>query len=430
MNKLLVYQASAGSGKTFKLTENYLRLLFSKPDAYKHTLAVTFTNKATEEMKTRILLELHLLADNQPSDYIPIFCDASNPVAVQALRKQAKEILQTILHDYSRFKVSTIDRFFQQIIRSFIREIGLNGNYMLELDNKKVLAETVETMMLQLDDKKHKKLLEWLISLAEQRIESGQNWTFKNDIISLGEEIFKEHYLRFSDELEKVTEKEVLQGYIQSLKEIKKTVQDSLQQKAQQIIALVTSNGLTTSDFKAHTLSIVDAFAGGTIRELTATFLKLKTDTSSFCTKTSKDKDRINTLVNNGLHHLVLDFIHYYESHIVHYNTADVIIKYSNILGIITDIHTCIKENNNENNALLLSDSSNLLHAIINDSDTPFIYEKIGTYLNHYLLDEFQDTSVLQWENFKPLIANSLANGNSNLIVGDVKQSIYRRRSS
>jgi ATP-dependent helicase/nuclease subunit A len=430
MNKLLVYQASAGSGKTFKLTENYLRLLFSKPDAYKHTLAVTFTNKATEEMKTRILLELHLLADNQQSDYIPIFCDASNPVAVKALRKQAKEILQTILHDYSRFKVSTIDRFFQQIIRSFIREIGLNGNYMLELDNKKVLAETVETMMLQLDDKKHKKLLEWLISLAEQRIESGQNWTFKNDIIALGEEIFKEHYLRFSDELEKVTEKEVLHGYIQSLKEIKKTVQDSLQQKAQQIIALVTSNGLTTTDFKAHTLSIIDAFAVGTIRDLTATFLKLETDTSSFCTKTSKDKDRINSLVNNGLHHLVVDFIHHYQSHIVHHNTADVIIKYSNILGIITDIHTSIKENNNENNALLLSDSSNLLHAIINDSDTPFIYEKIGTYLNHYLLDEFQDTSVLQWENFKPLIANSLANGNSNLIVGDVKQSIYRWRSS
>lgn len=430
MNNLLVYQASAGSGKTFKLTENYLRLLFSEPDAYKRTLAVTFTNKATEEMKTRILLELHKLADNQESDYIPIFCDRNNPFDVLALRKKAKEILQTILHDYSRFKVSTIDRFFQQIIRSFIREIGLNNNYILEVDNKKILIETVETMMFQLEDKKHKKLLEWLISLAEQRIESGQNWSFKNEIVTLGTEIFKEHYLRFSSELEKVTEKEFLHDYITSLKNLKKTVKQTLQQKATHILDIIANNGLSTADFKRYTLDALEHFAKNDIRELTATFLKLESDTTAYCTKNSPNKDRINSLVSNGLHELITDFIRTHQSIILQYNTAEVIIKYSNILGIITDIHTCIKENNNENNALLLSDSSNLLHSIINDSDTPFIYEKIGTYIDHYLLDEFQDTSRLQWENFKPLISNSLANGNTNLIVGDVKQSIYRWRSS
>ncbi|HOH74444.1 MAG TPA: UvrD-helicase domain-containing protein, partial [Paludibacteraceae bacterium] len=322
MNNLLVYQASAGSGKTFKLTENYLRLLFSEPDAYKRTLAVTFTNKATEEMKTRILLELHKLADNQESDYIPIFCDRNNPFDVLALRKKAKEILQTILHDYSRFKVSTIDRFFQQIIRSFIREIGLNNNYILEVDNKKILIETVETMMLQLEDKKHKKLLEWLISLAEQRIESGQNWSFKNEIVTLGTEIFKEHYLRFSSELEKVTEKEFLHDYITSLKNLKKTVKQTLQQKATHILDIIANNGLSTADFKRYTLDALEHFAKNDIRELTATFLKLESDTTAYCTKNSPNKDRINSLVNNGLHELIADFIRTHQSIILQYNTA------------------------------------------------------------------------------------------------------------
>lgn len=430
MNKLLVFQASAGSGKTFKLTENYLKLLFDKPDAYRRTLAVTFTNKATEEMKTRILLELHKLADNQKSDYIPIFCDENKLVEVASLRTQAKDILQHILHDYSRFKISTIDRFFQQIIRSFIREIGLNGNYMLELDNEKILTETVETIMLHLDEKKHKKLLDWLITLAEQRIEAGEKWQFKESILSLGRELFKENYLRFSNELEKITDKKYLSDYISTLVQVRDTAITLLQEKAKKALNLIQENGLQVVDFRKYTISKLEPFANGEMVDLTSTFLKLETDTSSYYTKTSKLQKEIIQLVENGLHDMILDFIASYNEQIILFNTADVIIKQSNILGIITDIHASIKENISENNALLLSDSNSLLHGIISDSDTPFIYEKIGTQIDHFLLDEFQDTSLLQWENFRPLIQNSLANGKNNLIVGDVKQSIYRWRNS
>ena len=235
MNNLLLYKASAGSGKTFKLTEKYLEILFKNPDAYKNILAVTFTNKATEEMKNRILMELYKLADNKESKYIEAFCDPTNTKEVKELREKAQHILSTILHDYSRFKISTIDRFFQQIIRSFIREIGLNGNYNLELDNKKVLEETVDEIMLSLDDPKYKDLLKWLVNLAEQKIQNGSRWNFKDDITQLGLEIFKETYQHFSAELqEKITDRTFLQKYIGDLKKLQHTFQSEIQKLAKE----------------------------------------------------------------------------------------------------------------------------------------------------------------------------------------------------
>ena len=431
MNNLLLYKASAGSGKTFKLTEKYLEILFKNPDAYKNILAVTFTNKATEEMKNRILMELYKLADNKESKYIEAFCDPTNTKEVKELREKAQHILSTILHDYSRFKISTIDRFFQQIIRSFIREIGLNGNYNLELDNKKVLEETVAEIMLSLDDPKYKDLLKWLVNLAEQKIQNGSRWNFKDDITQLGLEIFKETYQHFSAELqEKITDRTFLQKYTGDLKKLQHTFQSEIQKLAKEGLDMIHSNGLIAKDFKAHTITPLETFAKGNLRELTITFRKLPEKEENYYTKTTTLKADIQQVVNNGLNDLIEKFISTYDSGIIFYNTADAIIKYIPTLGVLSDINTRIEETNTENNSMLLSESTNLLHSIINSSDTPFVYEKIGTHIDHYLLDEFQDTSALQWENFKPLIENSLADGYTNLIVGDVKQSIYRWRNS
>ena len=130
---LTIYRASAGTGKTHTLTGDYLRMLFAAPDAYRHILAVTFTNKATEEMKNRILSELYLLASGQSSDYTGMLTEAYR-LTEQQLRSRARTTLIRILHDYSAFNVSTIDHFFQQTVRAFVCEIGLPGNYRIEMD--------------------------------------------------------------------------------------------------------------------------------------------------------------------------------------------------------------------------------------------------------------------------------------------------------
>ena len=173
---LTVYRASAGSGKTFRLTGEYIRLLFKDHQNNRHRsiLAVTFTNKATEEMKSRIILELHKLATGKPSDYLSeLMLEYSLPE--EEVRTRAEKIVNTILHDFSSFSISTIDKFFQQVIRAFAREIGVHGGYALELDSNQVLEQAVDTLFFELSSDENKLLLDWLTRFAEEKIEKSEN---------------------------------------------------------------------------------------------------------------------------------------------------------------------------------------------------------------------------------------------------------------
>src|SRR5680860_900233 len=164
---LTVYKASAGSGKTFQLVVEYLKLLLKNPNNYKHILAVTFTNKATNEMKTRILEQLHFLGNNQPSSYLQIL--QNNTFSEKEIRDKAKQVLKNILHDYNRFSINTIDSFTQKIIKSFNRELGISPNFTIELDSDMILQEAVDRMLAKID--KDKKLLQWLKEFSKEKIE-------------------------------------------------------------------------------------------------------------------------------------------------------------------------------------------------------------------------------------------------------------------
>lgn len=171
---LTIYRASAGTGKTHTLTGDYLRMLFAAPGTYRHILAVTFTNKATEEMKNRILSELYLLASGQSSDYTGMLTEAYR-LTEQQLRSRARTTLIRILHDYSAFNVSTIDHFFQQTVRAFVREIGLPGNYRIEMDRDLVLSEAIDGLLSDLDNDEHKDLLEWLLQDSNKKRKNKTN---------------------------------------------------------------------------------------------------------------------------------------------------------------------------------------------------------------------------------------------------------------
>ncbi|MDR2233143.1 MAG: UvrD-helicase domain-containing protein [Tannerella sp.] len=432
---LTIYRASAGAGKTHVLTGEYLQLLFKGVDAHANILSVTFTNKATDEMKRRIIEELHRLSDGQPSSYLAALMSAYRKPE-EAIRRQARAILIRILHDYSKFNICTIDHFFQQTIRAFIRETGINGNYHIEMDKDLVLAESVDNLLSDLDVKENGELLKWLLRFSEDKVERGEEWELRREIKKLANELFKEKYKSYGDKLEKnIADKQTLTEYQNSLYAIKNAAETEAKQLGESGIAILNRHGLLPSDFNGgktrSPMLVFEKWAGGEMKELTSAFLNLPDNIEGCFTKTTKPdiKYAIETAFDGGLNDCIKQAIHFF-TYLTPYHTAKEILRNYYTLGILTDISRHIAQWREEKNRMLIADTNELIDKIINGSDVPFIYEKTGTNIDHFMIDEFQDTSRMQWSNFRPLIKESLAYRHANLIVGDIKQSIYRFRNS
>jgi len=428
---LTIYKASAGSGKTFQLVVEYLKLLLVNPQNYRHILAVTFTNKATAEMKSRILEQLNLLASGQPSKYLAEL-QKGNSLSETAIRQNARVVLKNILHDYNRFSISTIDSFTQRIIKAFNREMGISPNYQLELNNDLILAEATDRLLAKIGD--DKKLLGWLTDFSREKIEENQSQRIESDIQALGKELFKENFqLFFPDDENPAYSRENLEAFAKELNLIKNKFENHLKLLGKKGVALITRSGLTIDDFSNKEKgagSLFSKFETGYLKEISATAKSAAESIDKWYTKSSHKKSEIHALVESKLQPLLIEIVDFIRNNEKQYFTALPVIKQMRMLGILADLKAEISSLLHEKGVLQLSDANLLLSKIIGNSDSPFIYEKTGTWYKHFMLDEFQDTSGLQWNNFKPLIANSLAEGNKNLIVGDVKQSIYRWRNS
>ncbi len=430
--KLLLIKASAGSGKTHRLTGEYLRLLFSAENQYKHTLAVTFTNKATDEMKSRIVKELYTLSSGEKSNYIESLVEEFRVPETQ-IRDKAKSILENILHDYSAFSISTIDRFFQQTMRAFTREMGLSGGYKLELDESFVLAQIIDLMIFELDKPQNKELAGWILDYMKTQIEDGRNWNIKENIGKLAKQLFNEKYKLLSkDAKSNIEDKKQLNNYRKLLLEIIRSWENETKLVAVRAVNIMERFGLTYTDFKHRRNSTFLTFtkiANEEFVDLSDRFLNRADNLEDWISKTSDKRDAIISAYNEGLNNCVKEIISQYDNNLF-YNTAKSILQNYHTLGILNDIRNRLQQYQQENNTLFLSDTTELLNKIISDSDSPFVYEKTGTRIHNYMIDEFQDTSSMQWQNFRPLVKESLDSGQFNLIVGDVKQSIYRWRNS
>ncbi|MFA6751188.1 MAG: UvrD-helicase domain-containing protein [Fermentimonas sp.] len=434
LQHLHIIKASAGSGKTHRLTGEYLHLLFAQPNNHRHILAVTFTNKATDEMKSRIVEELHLLSSGKSSAYLKeLMSDFS--LDELNVRSTAKRILETILHDYSAFSISTIDKFFQQTMRAFTREMGLAGGYNVEVDHSSLLMETVDLMLSELDKPENKQLAEWLLQFMQNSIEDGKSWKIDREVMGLSNQLFNETYKSFTSEEQAIFQnKEHLSEYKKILIRIIKDYENELRKVGVIGVSIINDNSLEPSDFRGGSRSQFFKFvniAKGEIPDMTKTFVEFPDNLEGWYTKkTAADIIiKIENAYKAGLNDCVKRVIDMYKNN-TQYLTAKCILQNYYTLGILNDIKNRLRKLQQENNTLLLSDTTELLNDIISGTDSPFIYEKTGTRITNYMIDEFQDTSRMQWNNFKPLISESLSSGNFNLIVGDVKQSIYRFRNS
>jgi len=435
-----IVKASAGSGKTFRLTQAYLGLLLRSrdPQEYRHILAVTFTNKATGEMKSRILKELDKLARTPEAsgyhdDFVPgVFPDD------HALSQAARQRLGAILHDYSGFSVSTIDRFFQQTLKAFSREIGHFASYQVELDKPALVRESVDRIMDSLtDDKDHKSLIDWLIGSVRDGLSRGERFRLDEHLYEIAESLESESYRELvrSAGLDEKTlySHEHLSALIGACRQIVRDFNEELARSAGAVLELLQQRGIPSNELGVSTkkiLELAETRPGAKVERPSDAFFAACDDPKKwFLAKTA---GRNLSAVGGDMEPLLSALTGLFRDgkRYIVYRTALVIRGQLFALGITGEIRRALTELQQEKNVLSLDDSNDLLREIIDGSDAPFIYEKIGVRYRHFLLDEFQDTSIVQWNNFLPLLRESLASGGEDLVVGDVKQSIYRFRDS
>lgn len=433
MSQLKVIRASAGSGKTYRLTSDYLRLLFRYPKNYKHILAVTFTNKATEEMKTRIIAELFKLSHDINSNHATYLSKEFNLTQTE-IQEKSNIILENILHNYSRFTISTIDSFFQRIVKSFAREAGLQYNFEVELDINNVIEKATDQLLLKLEN--DKTLLEWLVQYAEQRIEEGKNWDFKKEILKLGKELFNEKFNSLDNSFhKKLHEREGLKDFQKQLYAVCNSFESAFKKAGIEGMNIISVHGLEPADFKFGIQSGVGQYflklsMGDEFPFPSKRILDASETLDNWIPKGLEESIKIQSAADAGLFKLLQEVINLYtEKYILYKSAKEVLTSFFN-LGILADLSREVNEYTSRKNIFMLASSGVFLRSIINENDTPFIYEKTGQNIYHYMIDEFQDTSAIQWHNFLPLINNSLSENHECMVVGDIKQSIYRWRNT
>ncbi|MBD8489988.1 UvrD-helicase domain-containing protein [Echinicola sp. CAU 1574] len=425
----VIYKSSAGSGKTYTLTLEYLKLALAYPTAFKGILAVTFTNKATQEMKSRILEELARIKEVvRPDEFLDQELMKYLGLEGEELKLRAKLVLTAILHDYANFSVTTIDSFFQKVVRSFAREIDLQAKFDVALDQEAVLDQVVDRVVQHVLEDPY--LHKWLVDFALTQIQNGKSWDIRSNIKSLGSEIFTENFKQYQQFIrEFLSDEEHVEGFKSYLKGKQKELESEVLSLKKRANEIREKQGLNWTDFKGGARGIWVVFdklgnKDELIPELSPARKKAIIDESEWFTKTSKVKEQIISAYHDGLG----DTLGQFEALRREWLTYKAIGKNFYAYGVFRNLLDELRDLKDEENLLMISDANDFLKEITKENDAPFIYEKVGNQYKHFLIDEFQDTSGFQWESFKPLLENSLATNNKNLLVGDVKQSIYRWR--
>lgn len=436
--QLTVYKASAGSGKTFTLAKEYMTLIINDPMSYRTILAVTFTNKATEEMKMRILSKLYAISHrlDDGNDYLKEIKKVLSHLSEQQIIENAGIALSNLIHNYNYFRVETIDTFFQSVLRNLARELDLTANLRIGLNDEQVEQQAVDELIESLS--KTDKLLFWIMDYIKENIAEDKGWNVMYQVKDFGLHIFKDYYKEQADRLNECIEKEgFFESFSSKLRKKQSDIVDKFNLFAATFFDALDENGLSADDFQNKTRGIWSYFnklRNGKYYDedlITKSFDKYHTQKESWVTKANaKPGNPAYDLVDSLLFKLLDDCERVRPTLLRCYKSCELTLRHLNQLRLLGSIDQKVRELNREANRFLLSDTQTLLHSLVQDSDSPFIFEKIGTQLEHIMIDEFQDTSTIQWKNFKILLQETMSHEDANnLIVGDVKQSIYRWRS-
>ena len=432
---LIVYKASAGSGKTFTLATEYIKLLVNNPQSYRQILAVTFTNKATEEMKMRILSQLYGISKRLPSsrNYIQAICEALHATP-EFVAERAGTALTLLLHNYSYFRVETIDSFFQSVLRNLARELELTANLRIGLNDTPVEELAVDQLIENLSAQDV--MLKWLLNYIMDNISEDKSWNVIKQVKQFGNTIFRDYYKQTSKELQGVVAQQgFFEKYTTELRAIRKKAEEHMKGLGKAFMEELEKAGLRPEDLSYGRSGVAAVFLNLEKGKFSSDIIgKRALDCldapEKWCKKDASQKPVIQALAASTLNSLLHQVIDEQPKQYSLYQSADLTLRHLSQLRLLDSIEKKVRMLNDESNRFLLSDTQQLLYELIEGSDSPFIYEKIGTQLEHIMIDEFQDTSTVQWKNFKVLLEETMSHEKTeNLIVGDVKQSIYRWRS-
>ena len=382
---LEIMKASAGSGKTYRLARKYISLLLESKDryAYRHILAVTFTNKATDEMKGRILRELHVLATcPHESDYHDHFVPACFP-SDSDLQKKAETVLSDMLHDYSAFAVSTIDRFFQQTLKAFSREIGQFASYQVELDKDSLVAESVDRILDSLTEA-DSGLLSWLTDNVLEQIEQGGRYSLDANLLDMAKRLKSVQRQEAMEKSGLVADMGCSKGKLLEIRgKCRQIVSDfraTVKASASAALDVIEQAGVDPAESNRGFLKRLYLYSGledgEAVEALPASFTSKALDHEQWFAKTKAAK--LKPLVYPFLEAPLEDFCSLFDKEFKVYNTAQILDGQLYGLGVADELDKAFKELMKEKNVLCIDDSNTILRDIIDGSDAPFVYEKLG----------------------------------------------------
>ena len=436
-----VYRSSAGSGKTFTLVKEYLKIALTDtqdpPKQFRRILAITFTNKAAAEMKDRIIRALKDLSSADHTQIAPGSIMLLNILMQETsfspdvLRERADSVLKAILHNYSDFAIGTIDSFVHKVVRSFAFDLKLPVNFDIELDANKLLSEAVNILISKIGE--DVQLTNVLVEFAEAKAGEEKSWHIEQDLNELARELLREEGALHIAKLKELGIPDFIR-IRKKLQEALSVFEQNISAKGAEAVALIRSRNLDHNVFFQKTSGILKYFEN-------IASLKKKEDfnPNSYATKTieedkwpskeASDSDHAAILSIKGrLTELFYGIQQDLEKGISRYRLFQLLIKNMYSLAVLNEIEKVLEEHKKENAILHISEFNKLIAEIVFEEPVPFIYERLGERYSNYLIDEFQDTSILQWQNLLPLVDNALSEEQFTMIVGDGKQAIYRWR--
>lgn len=424
-----IYDASAGSGKTYALVKEYLKIILTanKNDAYRNILAITFTNKAVHEMKSRIVGSLSEFAKDEPnakaSDLMQDL-SVDTGLSIIQIKTKSQQIIKHIIHNYAAFDISTIDKFTHKVIRAFAHDLGLPMTFEVTLDTENLLIEAVDAIIAQAGE--DETLTKLLIDFTMEKTDDDKSWDISREILETGKLVLNENN---RNEIVHFQDKSISDfiAVKDKLVQVCKDLEKENAACASELLQLIDKNGIDLKSFSRGTFpNHLQSITDGRFNSKNKMFREFD---DIAINKTAKDRALIENIIPDLLQSLSGIYKNFEKR-----NFYKAFLKNITPLSLLNTVSNELTKIQNEQNTLSITEFNAIIHREIQNQPAPFIYERLGERYRHFFIDEFQDTSEMQWQNLIPLIDNALAGQDDSgqkgtlMIVGDPKQSIYRWR--